>query len=243
MYLLQGISQEPDLHPPVAATSSRKARIPDMNLEPPEFPAPGIFLENAGPSSSRTQSLEMDVLLAHGEYPRPKLKLKTDYSTKTDPSSRWVKRLKLNSSSAQTTKSINLGESLSHEKMSTYFSRIIKNSISSSEPSQVKHHGKEAPIDLSKEEEDFPVDLVKKDAQLVLSHAWIQRWLSNESRVMQKKHGEMVVCEPKLDLEDLEKKQFPSIAAMALMGKAMSGFQPCEVHKRGSFTVWNTKAF
>jgi hypothetical protein len=41
--------------------------------------------------------------------------------------------------------------------------------------------------------------------------------------------------------EEFKNKQFPSIAAMALMGKAMNCFNPSELTKKGPVIVWNTK--
>ncbi|KAL9257428.1 hypothetical protein AKJ16_DCAP11691, partial [Drosera capensis] len=59
-----------------------------------------------------------------------------------------------------------------------------------------------------------------------------------ESRpVTEEKNSEsVVICDPestKLGLDDLEKRPFPSIAAMALMGEAMKGFHPREFRRRG----------
>ncbi|KAK6121446.1 hypothetical protein DH2020_044806 [Rehmannia glutinosa] len=244
-----------NLSPPIAIASSRetgrewlKTGLPDINLA---LPAVENSPDNVCASSSKTQSLEMDMLMANSEQIKPKSDLLMDDS---DPSIRWVKRLKLTSSnsSAHGTKNSNLAENLSHDKMRKYFRSILDSSITSSESNPRKHHGKEIILsdkngDLSNKDEEFTLDAVKKgNKELLLSHAWIKRWLKNGSRSTEEKPETDVVCEPqnpKASLDDLEKKQFPSIAAMALMGKAMTGFQSCDVQKRGSFTVWNTKAF
>jgi hypothetical protein len=49
-----------------------------------------------------------------------------------------------------------------------------------------------------------------------------------------------MVCEPQWSkaVDEFQKKQFPSIVAMVLMGKALCGFHPCEFRKRGSLVVW-----
>ncbi|KAI3448024.1 hypothetical protein Pfo_004689 [Paulownia fortunei] len=253
----KGFNIDSNLSPWIDVASSREVGcrwtntgLPDINLELPALPAVASSSENVCPSSSRTQSLDMDMLLAHAEQPKPKSNLCLDDSSKADPTTRWVKRLKLSSSnsSAQGTKSSNLAESSSHDKMKKYFRSILESSITSSEPTPRKHDGKETILvdksrDLSKEDKDFTVDPAKKGKEFLLSHAWIKRWLRNGSRLT-KKNPETVVAQcSKLSLDDLQKKQFPSIAAMALMGKAMNGFQSCELQKRGSFTVWNTRAF
>ncbi|KAI3446131.1 hypothetical protein Pfo_002796 [Paulownia fortunei] len=223
--------------------------LPDINLELPALPGAASSSENMCHSSSKTQSFEMDKLLAHVELPKPKSNFSLDDCPNADPCNRWVKRLKLTSSnsSAQGTKSSNLAETSSHEKISKLFSRIPKSSMTSSEPTPRKHHGKESVLS------DKSGDFLKKDEDpknkgtgLLLSHAWIQRWLHNGSGISKKKPETVVVFEPqssKLALKNLQKVQFPSIAAMALMGKALTCFQPCELQKRGSFTVWNTNAF
>ncbi|KAL0376159.1 UNVERIFIED_CONTAM: F-box protein [Sesamum calycinum] len=227
--------------------------IPDINLEPPVLHAAASSSEDMGPSSSRTQSLEVDVLLAHSDQPNPKPHLLQNDSSKADPTNRWVKRLKLSSSgsSAQGTKSSNSAENSSHDKIRKGFRRFVGSSITSSEPTPTKHHNEETIIsdrraDLSKEDRNTVGDTVKNSKELLLSHAWIKRWLRYGSRTPQRKPETVVICEPqtsKLTLDDLQKKQFPSIAAMALMGKAMNGFQSCELQKQGCFTIWNTKTF
>ncbi|GAV58249.1 hypothetical protein CFOL_v3_01783 [Cephalotus follicularis] len=97
-----------------------------------------------------------------------------------------------------------------------------------------------------RDSESSCTDSVKKTQDITLSHSWIQRWCRNKSATSpQKKADVVVVCEPlsssREAIDDFQKKQYPSIAAMALMGKAMTGFRPCEFKNRGSFVVWTTK--
>ncbi|KAH6756091.1 hypothetical protein C2S53_004352 [Perilla frutescens var. hirtella] len=232
----------------------RSSGIPDINLEVPALPAVASSSEDV-PTSSRTQSLEMDMLLAQAEQPEPKSNLFLQDSPKLDPTARWVKRLKLSSSdsSAQGTKSSNLVESLSREKKRVFFRSNLKKGIARSETTPEEQHGKEPFLSdgsgyLSKEGGHLSPDPPKKSKEMLLSHVWIKRWLSNGTQISQKKPEAVVVCEPQSlksspEDDELQKKQFPSIAAMALMGKSMTGFQSCELQKRGSFTIWNTKAF
>lgn len=113
-----------------------------------------------------------------------------------------------------------------------------------------KNHGKEerardqTAIVLLKGESSS-VESAKKGQDMLLSNPWIQRWCRDGTHQTNKAEA-VVVCEPestKMEFDDLQNKQFPSIAAMALMGKAMSGFQPCKFQRGGSFVVWNTKGF
>lgn len=67
---------------------------------------------------------------------------------------------------------------------------------------------------------------------------WIRRWCRSSQETASLTPG---LCEPensKVPPEKFEAKQFPSLAAMALMGKQVANFRPCEFRKRGSTTVW-----
>ncbi|KAL7082731.1 hypothetical protein ACP275_14G120300 [Erythranthe tilingii] len=235
----KGFNIDSNSSPRIDVSSSRRVKhrgtktgLPDINLQLPALPAVASSSENVGPTSSRTQSLEMETLIAQAEQPKPK----SNDSSEADPTNRWVKRLKLNStnSSAQGTKSSSLAEKSSHRKMKKLFGSILESgsTTSTSEPTSRKHHS-------NKNEEE-------KGKRLLLSHAWIKRWRKNRLELTETKPETVVICEPnssKLSLDDLQKKQFPSIAAMALMGKAMNGLKSCEHQKRGPLTVWNTKTF
>ncbi|XP_073286993.1 uncharacterized protein [Primulina huaijiensis] len=233
-------------------TRGPKTKLPDINLELPALAAAkAASSENSGPSSSKTQSLEMDMLMAHAEPSKPNSNLSLEDSREADPGNRWVKRLKLSSSqsSSRGMNSSNPTENSHDKKMKKYFGRILTTGIPSSEPYSRKHHGKESMVldnkgTLSKQNTEIRVSSIKKNSELLLSQPWIQRWRHGESRSSREYTERMAVCalqSSKLTLEDHHKKQFPSIGAMALMGKAMRGFQPCDLQKRGSFTVWNTK--
>ncbi|KAL2469368.1 uncharacterized protein Fot_50944 [Forsythia ovata] len=256
------IITDSNLSPQINVASSREVgccwsnMLPtDRNLELPALAvAAANSTDNERPSSSRTQSLDMDVLVAHATHPSNlKSNPVQDGSRKIDPSNRWVKRLKLSTSGppAHGTKISDLSENPSPEKMSRFFRNIIKDNTTSLEPTVGNCCGKELMAsdmagDLSRKGEFTNVDPANNDKDLLLSHSWIQRWLRSGSTITQKKSKSMVIYEPqssKLAMENLHEKQFPSVAAMALMGKAITGFQPCELQKRGSFIVWNTRAF
>ncbi|CAK9183483.1 unnamed protein product [Ilex paraguariensis] len=254
----KGMMVDPNLLPQAGIASareevgcSRPVMLPDINLELPALPETASSIDNAEQRTSRTQSLDMELLLSHAEQ---RSSSKSDHCpdgpVRPEPSSRWVKRLKLSASdpSALGTKSSNMGEASSHKKVDK-FSKIMKRSITSSELMMGKCRNKELiALDqntaLLRNGESSSADSVSKVRDITLSHSWIKRWRHNRAATPQRKGEAVVLCEPrslKVALEDLQKKQFPSLAAMALMGKAMSGFQPCEMQKRGSFTVWNTK--
>ncbi|XP_075475532.1 protein PHOTOPERIODIC CONTROL OF HYPOCOTYL 1-like [Primulina tabacum] len=212
--------------------------LPDLNLDLRPLPATVTSSENGDPPSSRTQSLEMDLLLTHAKQPKHPSSPSLDDSPVANPGNRRVKRLKLSSlHSAQGTKSSSKDETSFQEKLNDNFGSIRGSAVISSEkPTFRKPQGKDQYLSVNPSE---------KDPGLLLSHAWIQRWQHNGSSSTKNESSAKMFCDPQssnLTLKGLQNKQFPSIAAMALMGRAMSVFQPCELQKRGSLTVWNAKA-
>ncbi|KAF7126971.1 hypothetical protein RHSIM_Rhsim11G0179000 [Rhododendron simsii] len=249
--------QKPPLQPTITSTIEEVGHrwpittLPDINEEVPVLPVAGSSLDNEEPTTSRTQSLDAQHLLSHTEQAtQSKSAHCPDDPTRLEPGSRWLKRLKLSASDSFVlgTKSSNLGELPSHEKVNKLFGKIFEGSkSSSSETMSHKNHGKE---ERAKDQTAIVLlngesSSAKKGRDILLSNPWIQRWCRGGTH-QTKKAEAMVVCEPqstKVEFDDLQNKQFPSIAAMALMGKAMSDFQPCKVRRRGSFVVWNTKGF
>ncbi|XP_060176129.1 F-box protein At2g16365-like isoform X2 [Lycium barbarum] len=220
----------------VGHKSLNTTEIPDINLE---LPAPTDKLE---PTSSRTQSLDRRLFLDLNEQPSP---LKADICPATlldeEPGSRWVKRLKLSASRFLSvgTKSSNLSAKSSHEKANKSHSKISRATTTGSELAAGKFHGEE----LVAHDRNLALARNSDEQDLLTSLSWVQRWLHNRSVTAQKRPQSMVVCEPqcsKLELGDFQKKHSPSIAAMALMGKAITCFQPCEFQKRGPYVVWKT---
>ncbi|KAL4615809.1 hypothetical protein ACB092_07G154000 [Castanea dentata] len=254
------LSGESPIHQAVDASAGEEMGGRLLNMEfhninqvLPDLPALASPVDCKDTSTSRTQSLDAEHLLSHAEQPMTfKSSGCRDDPLGTEPSSRWVKRLKYSASdSAHGAKSSKMGGASSHEKVSKFFSRFLKCGITSSETTMVRCHNKEKmTLDqnemLLKNGESSSLDSVKKCPDVTLSHPWIQRWCRNQTASPQKKPEAVMVCEPqcsKVAIDEFQKKQFPSIAAMALMGKAMCSFHPCEFKKRGSFVVWNAKGF
>ncbi|KAK6805823.1 hypothetical protein RDI58_003608 [Solanum bulbocastanum] len=221
----------------------------DINLE---LPAP---TDNMEASSSRTESFDLGSILARAEQPSSS---RTNFCPEGllghDPASRWVKRLKVSASGSLAfgTKSSSLVGETSHEKSHKFFCQIPKGTIANSElASSSKRHGKELMVhdnnaNLAMNSSPASMRVIKKDLEALTSHSWIQRLLHGRTTNAPKRPQPVVVCEPqtsKLELDDFQKKQLPSLGAMALMGKAMHGFQPCEFHRKGPLVVWNTKSF
>ncbi|CAJ1933548.1 unnamed protein product [Sphenostylis stenocarpa] len=229
---------------------SLNTTIPDINQEPHELLTDGSPVVDRDASTSRTHSLELDQFLSHAdEHAKSN---SGNSSLGSDPSSRWVKRLKLCTfGSAHGTESTRIGEVYSHEKVNNILGKIMKDSKMSSEQKMI-HHAEvqmvpHLPGTVSTNGKSSLTE-AKKTVEITLSHPWIQRWSHNRaaSASSQKRHELEELREQKSSnavLEEFQKKQFPSIAAMALMGKAMNSLNPSELLKKGPVIVWNMKGF
>lgn len=127
--------------------------------------------------------------------------------------SRWLKRLKLSSNS--------------YTKYETVCTKSLE------EPSSYEKLRKlavDTHLNQSKGGKGLSIISVKEDRNVLMSDSWIRRWC----------HGQHQTVKVPVATERFEKKIFPSIAAMALMGKAMNGYRPCEFTKKGNFVVWKT---
>lgn len=226
-----------------------------MNEELPELAAYASLADERETSSSRTQSLDVEHLLSHAEQPtNSKSSGSEDGPQGLDPNFRWVKRLKLNASYfAYGTRSTKMREASSHEKVNAVYKQNMKCSATNSQPAMGRFHGREqmaldeTPMSLRTGESSSSdsVRTSRANENIPLSHPWIRRW-SHKVFAPNKNSEAAVVSQPqspKATFDQFQKKKFPSIAAMALMGKAMNGFNPCEFAKKGSFVVWHTKGF
>ncbi|KAK7264285.1 hypothetical protein RJT34_31892 [Clitoria ternatea] len=239
----------------VAITSDREKTIakavstalPDMNQEPHELLTIESPVVDRETSTSRTHSLDLEHFLSHADdHARSN---SSNSSLGPDPSSRWVKRLKLCTlGSSHGTEDTKIGESSSGQKINI-FGKMVNDSNTSLEPKMgYPTEGQKVP--------DLPATVLtnskssfteaKKTVDITLSHPWIQRWSHNRATSSQKKHELAELRDPNSSStlrEEFQKKQFPSIAAMAMMGKAMKSLSPSELMKKGPVTVWNTKGF
>eukprot|EP00262_Sarcandra_glabra_P003448 TRINITY_DN14161_c0_g1_i1.p1 TRINITY_DN14161_c0_g1~~TRINITY_DN14161_c0_g1_i1.p1 ORF type:complete len:311 (+),score=41.43 TRINITY_DN14161_c0_g1_i1:106-1038(+) len=229
-----------------------ETELPDLNEEIPTCLPVADSVDNRELSTSRTESLDVENLLSNVEQPENS-NSSPQLVCGLESGSRWVKRLKSNASDSLGlgTRSSKMGDATSTEKVNKLLSRIMNYSTASSSPSPTlgKHLGKgQQQVDkhknnmLFKNREFSSVDLVKKSQDLTISHSWIKRWCRSREGSPQVRTTSRVACEPensRAALEELQRKQFPSIAAMALMGKTVRNFQPCEFRKRGSTVVWN----
>lgn len=220
----------------------------DINREPHELLTLASPVVDRETSTSRTHSLDLEQLFSHAdEHARSK---SSSGSLGSDPSSRWVKRLKLCTlDSAHGTKSEKIGETSLHEKASNIFSKIRKEGKTSLEAKMVCHAEAQMvpdpPATVLTDDGSSFIE-ANKTVEITLSHPWIQRWSHHRAACSKKRHESAELCEPKSSntmLEEFQKKQFPSLAAMALMGKAMNSLNPSGLMKKGPVMIWNAKGF
>ncbi|KAF2611005.1 hypothetical protein F2Q70_00010544, partial [Brassica cretica] len=206
-----------------------RTEIPDMNEEPPlvmdgENSVDGHQGEET--SNSATQSMNVDHFLSRG-CKRVRLEQEPEAS-----SSRWVKRLKRNSfdsSGHDETKSLMKIEeegNNNNNNNNNLFLEILKSGINNLQPR-------------NQEPATPQIKNVNQGGDdVTLQHPWIRRWCKKKDT--DQPEGEDVRFETE-NQKEMEKKQYPSIAAMALMGKALSGLNPYGLRKTDSLMVWNAR--
>lgn len=203
--------------------------IPDMNIELPAEPDEASILDNAEASTSRTRSLDIDC--------------------EQDTSIRWIKRLKISDSCKHSigTKSLSLDEATSDKKANQLVSNGVRGERANLKPVPISA-GKELMVlnqktnPLSTGNSFLNDDLDGRDGTKQL-RSWIQRWQKNPATTHQKQPEPVVLCDPqssKVSLEELQRKPFASIAAMALLGKGWRGLK-CQYRNMGPVTLWESK--
>nr|XP_010924292.1 uncharacterized protein LOC105047180 [Elaeis guineensis]XP_010924293.1 uncharacterized protein LOC105047180 [Elaeis guineensis]XP_019706963.1 uncharacterized protein LOC105047180 [Elaeis guineensis]XP_019706964.1 uncharacterized protein LOC105047180 [Elaeis guineensis] len=218
-----------------------------MNVEHPTSLEREACMTNREMSTSRTESMDADHILSHVEKPNnSNTRTLLESSVCADASSRWVKRLRHNCSDSRAldSKRLKIGDGRSSREVGTLFGRVLNYSKPSSDfvkclQEQQKHDKTML----------LPHNGVHSSGVSVKEmHFWIRRWCCNSPQAapVQAKLATPVLCEPensKVVPQNFDGKQLPSIAAMALMGKAINNFQPCEFQRRGSSVVWRTEGF
>ncbi|XP_021904595.1 uncharacterized protein LOC110819644 isoform X1 [Carica papaya] len=201
-------------------------------------------------STSRTQSLDVEHLLSNAEQPTNNKPGSSLHGCVEDElGSRWVKRLRrsVSDSFGHGTKILKMGQTCSVGKLQKDPSKSWNHNVINSEPKQAEYAKADVldqPATFLKDSEACLPGGKEKNEEITFSHPWIRRWCHKKAVSPEEKSEG--VCEPQSSKEilgEFEKKQFPSIAAMALVGKAMNGLSPCEIRKSGSVIIWNTKGF
>lgn len=173
--------------------------IPDINKEPL------IVADKEGEtSSSATQRMDVEHFVNNTILPKECKRLRlTDTNCRSQ-----VKRLKTNASENETNSMMVVEEGPSVEKMNYFFRRIFKHGSGRNQESSTSRNRN---LTMGGEREDVKA-----------LHPWIQRWCKKKSTETHERRGGQQVNPKSFALQ----KQFPRIAAMALMGKALRRFKP-----------------
>ncbi|KAL6007175.1 hypothetical protein ACLOJK_032671 [Asimina triloba] len=227
--------------------------LADTNMQLAAELAKSSSVDEKGLSTLRTESLGAEHLHSHdGQPDKSNFSPHRDTVLGPEPSSLWIKRLMLQAAEpiALGTKCLRTCDPSSSGKLNGPLGRVMNCSRTSPELILGKHFDKtpqqsDKTMLLSRDRDSSLMSLLRKYPDLSASRPWIYRW---QRRQKGTEHAgpvpPMVMCEPESsNAADIQRKQFPSIAAMALVGKAVSNFRPCEFRKRGSLVVWNTEGF
>ncbi|EPS74149.1 hypothetical protein M569_00613, partial [Genlisea aurea] len=169
-------------------------------------------------SSSATPNLETET--------EEQLQLVEQSKSQSDPDIirpdlRWVKRLKTTCGTSKGTKTTSMDEY-----------------GDSSSKSPTIHEGtkKKRPDEYEKKLVSESENEGKNDEATTMPDAWITRWKKQKSSsIVRNSSEEPATCSNSTTL----KNRCPSIGAMALLGKAVVGFKPSQLQKKGSLKSWN----
>ncbi|KAF9620099.1 hypothetical protein IFM89_010749 [Coptis chinensis] len=224
----------------------------DINRESPSSVAAEKAIDSIDLSTSKTDSLDVEHLLHADQAGNSNSGSQQCLLPGLDPSCRWVKRLRLNLSDnhSHSTKNAEIGDCSRTAVMNKLYRKITDHRTSSGPTSSkvldkgVGEMELEDTLLLLGKKESASMDPVKESRELNLSHPWIHRWCHSQTRDI--KSVAPVACDmdsSRTAVDEYKTKQFPSIAAMALMGKTVNGLQACKFQNKGSFVVWKTGQF
>lgn len=154
-----------------------------------------------------------------------------------EPSDRWLKRLQLDiSDDIPGSKRPKSGDSAPLGQTKCLFGMELPcNKIDGETVGHAKEDQGLGEVDneLQDKQERSPVPAKSMNS-------WIGRWCQGGTAVFHEDPGQgRQEPKPELPCEELE-GQFPSIAAMAMMGRVMNKLRPYEHQKKGPFVVWKT---
>ncbi|XP_068637816.1 uncharacterized protein [Aristolochia californica] len=255
-----GTSPPSDKNVVAVASSGKAVEMGMLRIELPypndEFPTVSAVARSLGSkelSTSPTESLDVENFLSQIKQQPDNVNCYSQPEIPPTPSScsRWVKRLRTSSSDSQPlgTYPWKAREELHGENINKLFTRIMSYRKTGLDPGLGNHLGKgtlENTGILPTIREASSGEPVKDHQDTnILSHFWIQRLRCKQEVAPETSRPPQVMCEPlsyDIALEECkkkQKKQLPSIAAMAMMGKAVVE-PPCEFRKKGAFVVWST---
>ncbi|CAL9198218.1 unnamed protein product [Musa hybrid cultivar] len=237
--------------------------LPHTNLIKSHSPSPSAIQETlsryvnssdktgsvstGGLSTSRTESMNVDQVFSHVQRSKnSNTSSIIENLAQMEQCKRWLKRLRHKSSDAfgLGSKRTKIGDHPTNAEVCSFSSKAHNYDTSSSaitkcpKEQQIPDTTKDIP---STSECSYRVSA--RDVQY-----WIKRWCYKTPQTV-KAHVSVVtpgLWEPenrKVLPDNIEGKQFPSIRAIALMGRAMNKFQTGQFQRKGSSVVWNIEDF
>ncbi|XP_022986482.1 uncharacterized protein LOC111484211 [Cucurbita maxima] len=221
-----------------------KKRFLDINERPPNYSTSASLMDNGESSTSKTQTMDAEHLLPSAVQPRfSNSTAPPNDSSKREIDNEWVKRLRPSASeSVHDTKSTKKEES-SCDKANQLFSKMkfrATSSDRSSGPLQGQEQLAIGQTATTIKNSDVCSNLGLKNREMILSNPWIRR-LCHNNPAPSERNLETAAIHKSQGSKPTLLQPFPSIAAMALMGKTMTGVRPREFSRKGSSLVWNTE--
>uniref|UniRef100_A0ACD5VGU0 Uncharacterized protein n=2 Tax=Avena sativa TaxID=4498 RepID=A0ACD5VGU0_AVESA len=189
-------------------------------------------------SIPKTSSMNLDLVLFQISRMRnPISKALTESPVCSDPSDKWLRRLKRDVSDPHVpcSKRPKSGDSPTPGGACTMYRQVLDHNRDST--CMIKHVKEDILM------HDTLLDQQNQDGSPIsaksLNH-WIGRWCQGGTPNF---HGSLSLGKQSRKSNtppDCLEGQFPSIAAMAMMGRVMNKLRPCELEKKGPSVVWKT---
>ncbi|KAG6528905.1 hypothetical protein ZIOFF_011097 [Zingiber officinale] len=165
-------------------------------------------------------------------------------STMPEHSSKWLKRLRPRTSDMFSAKRTNIGVDPTSADVYSLSSDLGSYKIPSPD---MNKNPKEQPISLGTNNSSSALEC-SNEPSVKENQYWIKRWCCDSCQKVEsyKNISTPGLCEPEIpqsSLDNFEGKQFPSIRAMALMGRAMNSSQTPKFKRKGSTVLWNDDDF
>lgn len=190
-------------------------------------------------SIPKTSSMNLDLVLFQISRMRnPISKALTESPVCSDPSDKWLKRLKCDVSDPHVpcSKRPKSRESPTPGGTCTMYSQVLD--YKRDNTCMIKHVKEDQLM------HDTPMERQNQEMSPIstknLNH-WIGRWCQGGTPNF---HGSLSLGKQSRKSNtppDCLEGQFPSIAAMAMMGRVMNKLRPCELEKKGPSVVWKTE--
>ncbi|KAL5222663.1 hypothetical protein ABZP36_027376 [Zizania latifolia] len=202
-----------------------------------DFYSKATYANNQEWSMSKTSSMNLDLVL----FPMSRLRnpipnALNESSVCPDPSNKWLKRLQHDTSDSHVhcSKKQKVGDGPLTGGTCTVFGRVFD--YESKSATVIKHAKDRLTCERligQQNQQGYPMSANSLNR-------WIGRWCLGGTPIFHGTSNLKRQTKSSIPTDDLE-GQFPSIAAMAMMGRVMNKLRPCELQKRGPSVVWRTE--